>query len=408
MRITQMEHAASSRSCGDMAIHKMDNVDNIQNGKDVSENVAKENELKGDEDSKIAAVYNSENGAAEENDKDSCEEEKDGDKLPKPKHTIFPEEHVNLKWKSLVEAGTGLYNWGNTCFVNATLQCLTHTAPLVNYLLDEEHQDQHQKHCTMQGFCMLCVMAGHMFQSFKHINKVIAPIGVVGNLPNIASHMSWMVQEDAHEFLRFVVDKMQTASMHGHQELDVLSKETTAIDQIFGGYLRNKVECYKCTHASSSFEHFMDISLNVNEVASLKAALRSSIEEELLEGFNCPNCKETACTKRSTIEAAPKVLTIHLKRFDCNGEKLDHDVKFAGNINLRPFMTKTNAEPVRYKLHAVLAHYGESAHEGHYVACISNDHGEWHFMNDMEVLPITLQLVKQMQAYVLFYTRVIQ
>ncbi len=35
--------------------------------------------------------------------------------------------------------GAGLHNVGNTCFLNAGLQCLTHTPPLANYLLSGEH-----------------------------------------------------------------------------------------------------------------------------------------------------------------------------------------------------------------------------------------------------------------------------
>jgi len=35
-----------------------------------------------------------------------------------------------------VEIGAGLQNLSNTCFINATLQCLTYTTPLLRYLLD--------------------------------------------------------------------------------------------------------------------------------------------------------------------------------------------------------------------------------------------------------------------------------
>ena len=45
-----------------------------------------------------------------------------------------------MRWPAIsCRIGAGLQNLGNTCFVNATIQCLTYTVPLVNYLLSLNH-----------------------------------------------------------------------------------------------------------------------------------------------------------------------------------------------------------------------------------------------------------------------------
>ena len=44
---------------------------------------------------------------------------------------------ANMHWTSMSRAGPGLFNQGNTCFLNSTLQCLLHTPAFTQILLKE-------------------------------------------------------------------------------------------------------------------------------------------------------------------------------------------------------------------------------------------------------------------------------
>jgi ubiquitin C-terminal hydrolase len=42
-----------------------------------------------------------------------------------------------MNWKTINRVGPGLFNHGNSCYLNSTLQCLLHTPALIQILLKE-------------------------------------------------------------------------------------------------------------------------------------------------------------------------------------------------------------------------------------------------------------------------------
>lgn len=180
------------------------------------------------------------------------------DGIPKPKIILFNPEKIRLEWQKCHRIGSGLINMGNTCFLNSTLQCLSYTPPLANYLLSHQHKEQ----CQMSGFCMLCELYNHLVRVSQHHGQAVRPMVIIHKLKHIAKHMHLGRQEDAHEFLRYVIEAMQRSSTFGYDKLDKFSKETSIVHQIFGGYYRSRVTCSHCQGISDTFDPFLDIGLD--------------------------------------------------------------------------------------------------------------------------------------------------
>lgn len=171
-------------------------------------------------------------------------------------------------------------------------------------------------------------------------------------------------QEDAHEFLRYSVDALQRSCLAGYppyvvlenlpislfirakshfRKLDPKITETSWIHKLFGGRLRSRVTCGSCGHDSDTFDAILDLSLDVQDVTSLKQALSKFIQVDKLRGHNkykCEKCKSLVnADKQFTIHDAPTCLTVHLKRFSPLGRKITHTIDYNSVLDLQPAMS---------------------------------------------------------------------
>ncbi|XVE95199.1 hypothetical protein REPUB_Repub02eG0075800 [Reevesia pubescens] len=232
---------------------------------------------------------------------------------------LFPyESFLKLySWNKVEMQPCGLVNCGNSCYANAVLQCLTFTPPLTAYLL----QGLHSKACAKKKWCFTCEFESLILKA-KDGKSPLSPIGIVSHLQNIGSQLANGKEEDAHEFLRYAIDAMQSACLTeaGLDSLGRSEEETTLIGLTFGGYLRSKIKCMKCQGKSERHERMMDLTVEIEgDIGTLEEALRRFTATEILDGENkyqCSRCKSyEKAKKKLTILDAPNVLTIALKRF---------------------------------------------------------------------------------------------
>ncbi|XP_019507278.1 PREDICTED: ubiquitin carboxyl-terminal hydrolase 17-like protein 6 [Hipposideros armiger] len=305
----------------------------------------------------------------------------------------------NLRnWKRPTVVGAGLQNMGNTCYVNAALQCLTYTPPLASFMLSQRHSET----CQMQRPCTLCTMQAHIIWALRSPGDVIQP------LRELVTGFHRHKQEDAHEFLMFTVNAMQQACLHGYKQLDRHSEDTTLIRQIFGGYWQSQIKCLQCHGVSNTLDPYLDVILDIQEAQSVTHALELLVKPEKMDGENLYHCsfclKKVPASKTLTLHTSSKVLIILLKRFsDFTGIKEEKAVQYPEHLDMQQYLSQQNAGPLVYSLYAVLVHAGWSCHNGHYFCYIKAGNGQWFKMDDAKVTACDISSALSQQAYVLFY-----
>lgn len=164
-------------------------------------------------------------------------------------------------------------------------------------------------------------------------------------------------QHDAHEFLRYMLDRLHTELMliPLKNELANLSNPSLAVvnnsmlsknyicppisnkprsgssivTNVFGGTLQSEVRCLVCGSVYKKIDPFLDLSLDIPDAdlnsdrkCNINECLQSFTKVEELgssELFFCNQCKcKQKSTKRFWIRRLPNVLCLHIKRFRWN------------------------------------------------------------------------------------------
>lgn len=226
--------------------------------------------------------------------------------LPAPKRILYPRENVRIGWKASGrkwEVGVGMMNVGNTCYLNSTLQAVFHVPSMANWLMSDS---AHMERCdSTDAGCIICAMAKTLQESQKS-QSAIRPYYVYSKLKSICKHLIMGRQEDAHEFLRYLVEAMEKSYLsrfRNFKELDQYSKETTPLNQILGGYLKSAVRCLTCNHVSVTYQHFQDILLDIRKADTIDEALEVYFARERLEdmGYKCEACKKKVSGRKTCL-----------------------------------------------------------------------------------------------------------
>lgn len=354
----------------------------------------------------------------------------------------------------------GLNNLGNTCFLNSTLQCLAHSPPFCQSLVEISKMKARQAKYGVKpkqspgqrlttSLCNLFQRV-HGLTDSSFMERSISPQVIVNMLPTLGSigsrngYKFWPGrQEDSHEFLVHLLDAMHDGELRGAGINQHLSgwrdrlpvtrlDETTFIHRIFGGYFRSQVRCKICGYCSNTYDPFLDLSLEVSKKSSrsLMSAISEFTRKETLDFNNqwkCSGCKKYVCpSKQLTVFRAPLCLCIQLKRFAFDGgfgdfsgrssfgstasfsgrSKISKPIEFPVDLSL----PLSDGRSCSYSLTGVVIHVGGSASSGHYTAYVKkpakNGKSQWYHIDDSFVEAVSeATVLRQKDAYILFYCR---
>ncbi len=220
---------------------------------------------------------------------------------------------------------------------------------------------------------------------------------------------------------RYLIESLQRSFLHSCQapkNLDNASKETTPFNQIFGGYLRQDVTCLNCKHVSITFQHFMDLLLDIRQASTLEQALAVHFRAERIGNddngsnmYKCERCKtKVPAKKKSFICRPPVVLCIQLKRFSLGGCKISKPVQLSRRINVTQFVKRENSthdrdneDELTYRLVSMITHVGPSPNCGHYTAIGEAGNGKFFQFDDSSVRPISVAQALNTASYVVIY-----
>ncbi|KKK13802.1 hypothetical protein P175DRAFT_0511588 [Aspergillus ochraceoroseus IBT 24754] len=316
----------------------------------------------------------------------------------------------------------GLFNLGQTCYLNVILQTLLHDPILNTYFLGNGHQPHD---CTVPD-CVGCAVS-EAFADFNSCDKAegFAALNLLLASWRASPALAGYQQQDAHEYYQFLVDKLH-ASTDGHREGH--GKGCSCFfHRTFYGKLRSSVTCDKCGNITRTEDPMVDLSLDVQVQAKKRAmggavgppttpTLNGCLEsftspEKLMAGvYNCSGCGGTPqkATKQLRIKKLPAILCMQLKRFEHTfsvSEKVEGRIDFPLSINMLPYTTNPNSRVDKsryiYDLSSAVVHKGKLEAGHYYVYCRQGD--QWMLFNDDQVTAVSEADVLGVDAYLLFY-----
>jgi len=239
----------------------------------------------------------------------------------------------------------GLPNMGNTCYINALIQCLRNLPTPLQYIKDDTP--------LISNFIQLL----NMQYRPNHLTSLITEL-------NRLPHFRRLRQGDSHELYLHLINA-------------IYDKHT--LHKSFQGRMASILTCLKCMKQNKQETPFLSLPLNIT--GTVQEAIQDFTSLEVLGSFTCEHCKRTCQhSKQMVLTEMPDILVL---------QRLNK----TGRVHLSTYG--------KYRLKAICLHTG-TFERGHYTAACREE--DWVLYDDKRIRPIELPETSQ-YPYLLFYVK---